>query len=317
MNFSDLNIFTTTARAGSITKAARLLSTVQSNVTGRIKQLEDELGAQLFYRQHNGIQLTHKGQELLPYAQQILALVQKAKEAVAENQEVGGVLRIGSLQTTAAARLPGLLKEYVARHKKVDIAVQTGTGTELIERVLDHSIDGAFVPEPVDHADLHIIPAFVEELVMVTPPAYRSVDDYLRQGAIPKVLVFKVGCFYRRRLERYLSNDGIDMLEEMEFGTLDGIIGCISAGLGITMLPRSVIERAAYAQQVRIHPLPAKSRYVETLFITRKGQIRSNALERFMQVIQSLPKTQGQSATDPAEITPLTATYKTPAQVGA
>src|SRR5580658_9454871 len=113
MNNHDLNIFATAARLGSITKAAKSLSTVQSNVTTRIRLLEDELGVQLFYRNHSGINLTRKGHELLPYAQQMVALVHKAKETVSNSKEVQGTLRIGSSQTTAAARLPELLKDYV------------------------------------------------------------------------------------------------------------------------------------------------------------------------------------------------------------
>ena len=285
MNNHDLNIFATAARLGSITKAAKSLATVQSNVTTRIRLLEDELGVQLFYRNHAGINLTRKGHELLPYAQQMVALVQKAKETVSNNKEVHGILRIGSLQTTAAARLPEVLKDYVAKYNKVDIAVETGTAAELTERVLDYRVDGAFVAGPVDHPELNSVLAFVEEVVLVTPVAYRTVEEYLAKGPVPKVLVFKVGCFYRNMLEGYLSEEGIDLLNQLEIGTLEGIIGCVSAGLGITMLPRSVVERTTRRKQVRIHELPKKVSRVETLFITHKAQVRSSALERLIEVI--------------------------------
>jgi LysR family transcriptional regulator, cell division regulator len=287
MNIHDLNIFTAVSRLGSLTRAARALSTVQSNVTTRIRLLEEELGGQLFHRRHHGVQLTRKGQDLLPYAQQIITLVDKAREAVSEEQEVHGVLRIGSLQTTASARLPELLKSYITKYNKVDIAVETGTTGELHGKVLACDIDGAFIAGPVDHPQLQAIPAFVEELVMLTPSGYRSVDEYLSKGPIPKVLVAKVGCSYRQQLERYLSSEGIAQLHEMEFGTIDGIIGCVGAGLGIAMLPKSAIARSSRHQEVRIHPLPKKISRVETLFITRRTQVRSSALERLIGVIEA------------------------------
>lgn len=287
MNLHDLNIFITAARLGSITKTARTLSTVQSNVTTRVRLLEEELGGELFHRRHHGIQLTRKGRDLLPYAQQILALAQKARETVADEHEVHGVLRVGSLQTTATARLPALLKRYITKYNKVDIAVETGTTAELHAKVLAYDLDGAFIAGPVDHPQLHAVPAFIEELVMLTPSVYRTVDEYLSRGPIPKVLVAKVGCSYRQQLERYLSGEGIDLLQEMEFGTVDGIIGCVGAGLGIAMLPRSAVERSAALKDVRLHRLPGKIGRVETLFITRRAPVRSSALERLIGVIET------------------------------
>ena len=113
MDIHDLTVFAAAARHGSVTKAARSLSTVQSNVTTRIRLLETELNVQLFHRSHRGITLTEKGQQLLPYAQQMLSLVETAKAAVSGSREVRGTLQIGALQSTASARLPDVLKNPV------------------------------------------------------------------------------------------------------------------------------------------------------------------------------------------------------------
>jgi DNA-binding transcriptional LysR family regulator len=285
MNLHDLNLFAKVARTGSLTKAARSLSTVQSNVTARVRLLEEELGVQLVNRHHHGISLTRKGQEFLPYAQQINALVQKARETVARQGEVQGVLRIGSLHTTASARLPALLKEYVQRYQVVDLAVETGNTRDLIESVLKHRVDGAFVAGPVEHPELECVPAFVEELVLITPLPYRTIRQYLELGPVAKLFVFKAGCSYRYKLEQYLSQHGIALLNEMEFGTVEGIIGCVSAGLGISLLPRSVVERASRYHPVRAHRVAAEAGRAETLFITRKSSVRSEALERFIELV--------------------------------
>lgn len=287
MELHDLNVFVTAARFGSVTRAAAVLSTVQPNVTARIRLLERELAVQLFHRTHRGITLTAKGKELLPYAQQMLALAQSARAAMGNVRDVGGTLEIGSLQSTASARLPELLKAYAAKHDRVDISIATGTAAELTAKVLECRLDGAFVAGVEDHPELDIVASFVEELVMVTPATYRSVREYLKKGSLPKVLVFKVGCHYRQRLERYLAAEGIGMLSQMELGTLDGIIGCVAAGLGITMLPRSVVERSARRGDVAVHTLATPYRHVDTQFITRKAQIRSPALERLIDVIRS------------------------------
>jgi DNA-binding transcriptional LysR family regulator len=287
MDLHDLNVFATAARLGSVTKAAKSLSTVQSNVTARIRLLERELAVQLFDRTHRGITLTPKGEQLLPYAQQMLALAENARTAVASATDVRGTLRVGSLHSTASARLPDLLKAYAIKHNKVDISVATGTTAELIDRVRQSRLDGAFVAGAEEHPDLDAVASFTEELVIVTPAAYQTLREYLKKSPLPKLLVFSVGCHYRQRLERYLSAEGFGVLNQMEFGTLDGIIGCVAAGLGVTMIPKSVIERSARRREVRVHSLPRPFRHVETHFVTHRAQVRSVALERLIDVIRS------------------------------
>ena len=285
MDIHDLTVFAAAARHGSVTKAAQSLSTVQSNVTTRIRLLETELKVQLFHRNHRGVTLTEKGQQLLPYAQQMLSLIERAKAAVGDSREIAGALRLGALQSTATARLPDVLKAYAARHARVDISVETGTSLELISKVLESRLDGAFVSGVEDHPELDVVTSYVEELVIITPAEFRSVKSYLKESALPKTLVFKVGCHYRQRLEQYLGDEGFRMLSPMDFGTIDGIIGCVAAGLGISMLPRSVVERSSRRKEIAIHRLARAHRYVDTQFVTHKAQVQSLALTRLIDVI--------------------------------
>ena len=296
MEFSDLNVFATVARHGNITRAARRLNTVQSNVTTRLRLLEQELGVRLFQRHHQGVTLTRAGQDLLPFAQQAEALLQKAKDAVSQNGKPHGTLRLGSMETTAAARLPALLKVYASRHRNVDIAVETGTTRNLIQGVLEYRLDGALVAGPVEHDDLEAIPSFVEELVLVSAPQHRSLEAALLEGKIHKVFVFRVGCSYRQRLERFLGERGINLLSQLEFGTLEGIIGCVGAGLGITMLPFSVVEPYVRRKEVAVHRLPQEQARSETVFISRRDTLRSLALEEFVRALNEAVRTAAYSS---------------------
>lgn len=291
MEFSDLNLFATVARHGSITKAARQLNTVQSNVTTRLQLLEQELGVPLFQRHHKGVTLTRAGHDLLPFAQQAEALLQKAKDTVSHNGKPHGTLRLGSMETTAAARLPALLKAYAPRHRNIDIAVETGTTRNLVQAVLDYRLDGALVAGPVEHDDLEVIPCFVEELVLVSAPRHRSLEAALLEEKIHKVFVFRVGCSYRQRLERFLGEKAINLVNQLEFGTLEGIIGCVGAGLGITMLPFSVVEPYARRKEVAVHRLSPEEARSETIFIYRRDVIRSAALEEFVRTLNEVLQT--------------------------
>lgn len=287
MNVSDLNLFAAVARYGSITKAARRLNTVQSNVTTRLRLLEEELGVSLFQRHHHGVTLTRSGCELLPYAHQLDVLLQKARRAVSADGGTRGTLRIGSMETTAAARLPALLRRYVPAHRNVDVAIETGTTRVLIQAVLEYRLDGAFVAGPVEVDELEQTLSFVEELVLVSSPEHKSVPAALQQGKVPKMFVFRVGCSYRQKLERFLEGRGLSLVNQLEMGTLEGIIGCVSAGLGITMMPLSVVEPHAKRGEVAVHRLAAADARVETVFITRRDMVRSPALEEFVSVISN------------------------------
>ena len=113
MDLVALQIFKTVAEAGGITKAAARLHRVQSNITTRVKQLEARLGTRLFHRQKRRLVLSAEGRTLLDYAERLLRLSSEA-EAALRNGAPRGVLRIGSLESTAATRLPPVLSRYTS-----------------------------------------------------------------------------------------------------------------------------------------------------------------------------------------------------------
>ena len=287
MNSTDLDTFLAVVRAGNITKAAQLLRTVQSNVTTRIRSLESELGVRLFHRHRHGVTLTEAGHDLLPYAQQIETLFDRAIAAISPKGVSQSVLRLGSLETTSAARLPALLKAFAPTQRQIEVSVQTGTTRELVQAVLEYRLDGAFVAGKFDLDEIEEISAFLEELVLVSAPQYQSLEAAIREGQIPNLFVFRVGCSYRQRLEDFFTSNGVTLLNQMELGTLEGIIGCVSAGLGVTLLPRSVVEAYARRNEVKLHSLPPATARVETVFAIRRGAFRSSALEQFIDVLRA------------------------------
>ncbi|WP_219836819.1 LysR family transcriptional regulator [Paenibacillus sp. R14(2021)] len=285
MDLHLLHVFHITAAQGSISKAAQHLGYAQSNVTNKIKQLEADLNTQLFYRHNKGILLTPSGHTLLPFAEKILHLTDEAKQAITGTTSPQGPLHIGSLETTAAVRLPTLLTNYHKRYPNVDLSISTGTSDEGISSVLHYELDGAFVASPVEHPDLVQETFIEEELVLVTAvdhPVIRRISDL----ASRTILVFRNGCSYRSKLSSMLHDEGAAQVKIMEFGTLEGIIGCVAAGLGITLLPRSTVDMPQYRDQVRIHEIAEKYAKVSTVFVRRKDALVTPALQVFLSEMQ-------------------------------
>lgn len=281
MDVADLTFFSAVVRHGSISKAAQQLNTVQSNVTMRIKQLEERLGTPLFSRHSRGMTVTSAGQRLLPYAEQVAALIAEATRATRDDGRVQGPLQIGAMETTAAVRLPPVLAKFHAQYPDVDLDISTGPTATLVEKVLDHSLEGAFVAAPVQHPELVATPVFREELVLAMASTWRDVDAYRAANRVVTAIVFRSGCSYRQRLEQYFSNRGWLPMRRLEFGTVEGILGCVAANVGITLLPRAAIAQTSIANNIRVQPIPVPEAMVDTLFVQRREAYASPALRSF------------------------------------
>jgi DNA-binding transcriptional LysR family regulator len=276
MDLTALQIFKTVAEEGGITKAASKLHRVQSNVTTRVKQLEEQLGTTLFLRQNRRLILTAEGQLLLGYADRLLRLSSEA-EAVLRDGTPRGLLRIGTLESTAATRLPPILSRYHLAYPQVRIELVTGTTGALIARVLNFEIEAAFVAEPFSARNLESHPAFNEELVLIAPKSYPKIKRPADIGR-KTIIAFGAGCTYRRCLENWLAKAQVVPDHVMEFNSYHAIVACVASGAGVAMVPRSVIRAVPMGKEVAVHPLPAAVSAVRTSLVWREGH-RSIALE--------------------------------------
>ena len=211
------------------------------------------------------------------------ALLEEARRAVeGTTGRPAGRLHVGSLETTAGVRLTSVLAAYTAAYPEVDLALHTATTGELIKDVLAHRLEGAFVCGPMHHAELEGEVFFHEELAIVTPPAVRTLEELPTRRDL-KIVVLRNGCSYRQRLEDLLAQRGAVGLRQLESGSIEGIIACVTAGSGVTLLPKSVVETHRRNGSVAVHELPATEARVETVFIRRRDTFVSSALAAFLE----------------------------------
>lgn len=286
MEMRQLKIFCAVAELGSFTAAAVRINTVQSNVTMRIKELETELKRELFIRRKSGVVLTVAGETFLGYARRILQLTEESRSALLDTGVPNGPLRLGSMETTAAIRLPKILTRYREQHPDVQLSLLTGTTAELIKAIESHRIDGAFVGGFHQNPMLAQQEVFSEELVLVSSDQFDSLDTLMARMPSQTVLVFRSGCFYRSTLENWFYRVGLVPNQIMEMGSLDGILTCVSAGMGVTLLPRSVTQNCSVRHAIRSHELPAEFSRVSTVFIRRQDSLPTSAMSAFMEMAQ-------------------------------
>lgn len=273
MNLAELAIFRAVVEEGGMTQAGLRLGRVQSNITTRIRHLEDGLGTALFTRQGRTLVLTPAGRRLYDYALRIADLVDEACAAVTQ-QAPGGAFRLGSMESTAAVRLPPLLQAFAATYPTVEITLRTGNPLALTDLLLKGAVDAAFFAGTVDPALFDQVPAFEETLALVT----RSDHPAISTATLPPtILVFETGCPHRGLLERWYIEAGEPPPRKIEMASYHAILGCVAAGMGAALAPQSVLRGFPGAETLVSHPLPAPYRVLTTHFVTRKGAASANA----------------------------------------
>ena len=265
------------AEEGSMSRAAERLNYVQSNVTARIHQLEENLNVSLFYRKSRGVALTPVGHFFLEYANRILSLCDEAINAVQEESGPTGTLTIGAMEATAVVHLPPILSSYQSKYPAVDLKLFTGTSEQMLACLLEYRADAVFTGCQVDHPDLSADLMLLEELVLAAAKNKSPFGSKERQN----ILVFRKGCAFRARLEMWLRESNLLPYRIMEFSSVESILGCVLAGMGITFLPRSVFSSGRYDSEIDIYPLPEKVALLPVSFVKRKDSVKSKALEAF------------------------------------
>ena len=282
MDLSDLQIFSAVVREGGVTRAAERLHRVQSNVTTRIRQLEEDLAVPLFIREGKRLHLAPAGQVLLGYAERLLALADEARGAV-QDAKPRGTFRLGAMESTAAVRLPGLLSEYHRRHPGVALELRTGNPQILGSAILAGELDAALVAEPVADAPFEKTFAFDEELVIVAAANHPPIR---KKGSLPRtIIVFEHGCPHRKRLEDWYASRREMPERTIELASYHAMLGCVVAGIGIALIPKSVLTTFPERKRLSIHLLARTENRARTVLICRNGAGSANvkALQEILQ----------------------------------
>ncbi|MBV4550842.1 LysR family transcriptional regulator [Pseudomonas sp. SWRI102] len=297
MEFSQLRIFQAVAEEGSITRAAERLHRVPSNLSTRLKQLEEQLGVDLFLRERQRLQLSPAGKVLLDYATKLFALHDEAHAAVQGGQPAGDFV-LGTMYSTAATHLPDLLAGYHRAYPAVNLQVQSGPSGELLEGLLTNRLDAALVDGPLELAGLDGVPLCDERLVLITEadhPPVRSALDV--QGRA--VFTFRRGCSYRMRLEAWFAHDHATMGRAMEIESYQGMLACVIAGSGVALMSESMLASLPGRERVTMHPLAEPFASATTWLMWRKGMVGANLnawIELQQQAWPRVPMITAQSA---------------------
>ncbi len=255
MKYRSLRIFVAAYEEKSLTGAARRLSVSQPQVSLAIKDLETDYHVKLTEPAGRGVRFTPAAQELYRHALPIIDMCGELDKTM-RSWDTAGPLRIGSSISIGNCMMPGLVKEFEARHPDVRVYVCINSADIIEQMVLDNKLDFALIEGAVHSDRLVMEPYLEDELQLVC-----AVDDPLRKKVRisiediqpRKLLLRERNSATREIAENILTSRGMAVTPAWESSDTTALVAAVSLGLGLSILPRRFV--LPYIEQKKIAPL--------------------------------------------------------------
>lgn len=242
---TQLTAFLAVLRGGSVTSAADELLVTQPSVSAAVAALGRELQCDLFERSGRGIRPTEAGAAFAPYAADVIGLLEQGRQSAREAADIAARrLRIAAVTTAAESFVPPLMRAFSQEHPDVELTLDVGNRLQVLERVLDHSVDVAVSGRPPADGRLVAEPLMDNEIVCITAPddeatGERSVDAARLAGRA--WLLREPGSGTRVLNEQFLADHSLEP-DTLTLGSNGAIKQAARARLGISLLSRAAVE---------------------------------------------------------------------------
>jgi len=288
MDFDQLHTFLEIVRLKSFSKAALTCYRTQPAISAQVRQLEQELRADLFERFGSRISLTTAGKVFAEYAEQMLELRKRAQDAVAElESSPRGELAIAANEATCIYVLPKVFSQYRQLFPAVQLQVLRSYGARVVEAVMENSADFGLTQLPVEEKRVQVVNIYHDEIRLIVPARHPLADkkSVLPQDLVDHFLILPKQGKTRTRLNEWLEPVEDDLRISMELDSTEMMKRFVMAGLGATFLAVSNCGEEMAAGKVRAIPL-APERMIRRLgLIYRKDKALSKAALGFIQVV--------------------------------
>ena len=294
MSDRRLKVFHTVARLLSFTKAAEELHMTQPAVTFQVRQLEEYFNTRLFDRTHNKVNLTPAGERVAEFAERIFDLYAEMESGVRDlTGEISGALTIGASTTIAEYMLPALLGEFKNQYPDINLRLKVSNSEGIVSMVEHNVIDLGVVESAVNNKNLIVEVCHEDQLVLVAAPDHELVkrggkvnaSDIVRYPFVSR----EEGSGTRDVVMEYLMEHKVspgDMTFSLELGSPEAIKGAVEAGMGITILSRSIIGKELKLNMLVELPLdPPLVRPFS--FVRQRQKFRVTVMEKLLEFAQS------------------------------
>jgi LysR family transcriptional regulator, cyn operon transcriptional activator len=289
MDLHQLKVFYSAVKAGGFTHASRELHLSQSTISQHIKQLENELGCQLFSRVNKRVLLTEAGTLLRDHCERIFQDVKNAEMAIRElNGMQRGKVRFGVGSTTLIYQLPPVLEAYQAMYPNIELVIVSETTDVMIRDVQAQRLDLGLVMAPATGNDLQFAPLCQEELKIALPsrhPLTRKSSLTIQDLKELRFILFEQRTVMRRLIDNFFTRLEITPQIGMVMENIEAIKSLVGAGLGASVLPQHAVGNDVVDKKVRLMRVEKNRLYRQLGLLTLKSTFTPNAVRELYRLI--------------------------------
>ncbi|WP_156329901.1 LysR family transcriptional regulator [Achromobacter piechaudii] len=237
MQSRSLHAFLALHQFGTVTAAAQAVHLSPAAVSVQLRNLEDELGVELFVRTGRSILLNDRAHQLVPLARQILDL-QAEMASLGSSSVLKGRLALGVITSTLSGGLPGVLKRLSADHPSLELRITAKRSPDLALQVEAGVLDAAVISMPPPHVStsLCFLELYTEPLalVMSSQRHFTSVKKMLQEHPY---IAFDKTTWIGKQIESSITDCGISVRPAMELDSHDAVLSLVRHDIGVTVLP--------------------------------------------------------------------------------
>ena len=289
MDFDQLHTFLEIVRLKSFSKAAQTCYRTQPAISAQVRQLEQELRTELFERFGSRISLTTAGRIFAGYAEQMLDLLRRAKDSIAElEHNPRGELVIAANEATCIYVLPKVFSQFRELFPQVQLQVDRSYGARVVEAVMDNTADFGLTQLPVEEKRLQVVSIHHDEIRLIVPARHPLAEKktVAAQDLTEDFLLLPKHGKTRTRLNEWLELVEDQVQVSMELDSTEMMKRFVMAGLGLTFLAVSNCREEIAAGKLRAIPLTPEPMIRRLGLIYRKDKALSKAALGFIHVVQ-------------------------------
>lgn len=265
------------ARLGTFRAAAERLGTTQPAISARVREIESQLGVEVFRREGRGVVLTARGRQLVKDCEPLLAGFERALMDAGGFAGASGVVRIGAGEIAAASCLPRFVAEVSREMPGVTLEVELDLTARMLQQLLGGTRDMVFLAGPVASPGVQTTPIGAVRLVWLASPAVVAESGFAH--ALP---VWSVGEHspIHRVMQASLAERGVPVRSVNSCNNVQTMIAIVAGGAGAALFPETMV-RGALADGLLAPVLPPPAARIEFQAAIRAGERDPVILELF------------------------------------
>jgi len=291
INLDRLRIFQAVAEARSFTRAAEVVHLTQPGISKHIKQMEEYYGIPLFDRLGKKVALTQAGEILSEATEEIMASATAAEQRIEELKGLhGGKLALGASFALGIYVLPAVLAAFRKRYPEVGVTVDISLSAKIMAKILANKLELGLVSQEAHDPRLFARQFMTDELIAVVPSNHPWANrKRIRPQELMKetFIVAARGAGVRAAVEERLKEKGIVLTNVIDFGNVEGVKRAVEAGLGISIQPRSVVQREISARSLIGVSLAGLDDKLGRFYVCRRDKHLSNAAQAFLALLRA------------------------------